>query len=198
LPSDETGQPEWQLLAMDTGLNDFKPVDVHDSVTSVREDEVEWLLRRIEEFRGRTILLSHHQLFSAFSRIGKPGSATSACNPHLLEFFSEANAAGRIAAWFWGHEHSLSIYEPYAGLRRGRCIGHGAVPVASTEKIYHVLPELKRRPKIVKGTELGLDGSVFAHGFAMITLSQSQEPATAEYYQSIAGVAHLVFTEKLM
>jgi hypothetical protein len=42
-----TRQPEWQLLPVDTGLNDFKPLDVHDSVTSVREDEVEWLLRNL-------------------------------------------------------------------------------------------------------------------------------------------------------
>jgi hypothetical protein len=55
-----TRQPEWQLLAMDTGLNDFKPLDLQDSVISVREDEVEWLLRRIEEFSGRTILLFRH------------------------------------------------------------------------------------------------------------------------------------------
>ena len=36
---------------------------------------------------------------------------------------------GSIAAWFWGHEHSLGIYEPYAGLDKGRCIGCGAIPV---------------------------------------------------------------------
>ena len=192
-----TEDEAWQLLAMDTGLNDFKPLEVQDNVTSLRDDEAEWLLRRIEEFQGKTILLSHHQLFSAFSQIGSSGSMSSPCNPHLLQWFSEANSKGHIAAWFWGHEHSLSIYEPYAGLARGRCIGHGAIPVMSTEKIYTELPALKRPPKIIAGTKLATDGHVFAHGFAFLRMGPSDEAATAEYYQSISGRAEPLYSEQI-
>lgn len=62
---------KWQLLAMDTGLHDYSPLDVDDVVTFLEDDEIEWHCARIREFPGRTILLSHHQLFSAFSPIGK-------------------------------------------------------------------------------------------------------------------------------
>jgi hypothetical protein len=132
----------WQLIAMDTGLNDYSPFEVADCVTYLRDDEVEWHLRRIAEFEGKTILLSHHQLFSAFSPIGPAGTG-AASNSHLLQMFGEAARLGEISAWFWGHEHSLGIYEPYAGLERGRCIGHGAVPVYATQTIYSPLEGLK-------------------------------------------------------
>ena len=58
-----------------------------------------------------------------------------------------------VAAWFWGHEHNLGIYQdlyrpadwpPPSGqpndvwqtLRKGRCVGHSAIPVATTEQPY--------------------------------------------------------------
>lgn len=34
-----------------------------------------------------------------------------------------------VAAWFWGHEHGMSLYEPYAGLEKGRLIGAACIPV---------------------------------------------------------------------
>lgn len=184
----------WQLLAMDTGLNDYSPLSVADCITHVNKNEVDWLLRRVAEFSGKTILLSHHQLFSAFSSIGKAATGI-ATNPHLLSFFSEAVSLGKIPAWFWGHEHSLCIYEPYAGLERGRCIGHGAVPVLSDEKIYSPVDGLERPPRIKTGTQLGLNGSVFAHGFTILTLGGRTATTQADYYQSRGGRAELLFSE---
>ena len=188
-----TADHEWQLLAMDTGINDYSPLSIDDCVSYLNDEEVEWHLRRIEEFPGRTILMSHHQLFSAFSSIGPSSGASS--NPSLLQFLGEATAKGRISAWFWGHEHSLSIYEPYAGLRRGRCIGHGAVPVQSSERIYSILPGLKRPPRVKPATELSVEGNVYTHGFAFLTLGKNDEDAHAEYFQSRAGKAEKLFEE---
>jgi hypothetical protein len=186
----------WQLIAMDTGLNDYSPFEVADSITHLRDDEVGWHLRRIAEFEGKTILLSHHQLFSAFSRIGPAGTGAPS-NPHLLQMFCEAAQLGKIPAWFWGHEHSLGVYEPYAGLERGRCIGHGAVPVDATETIYSPVEGLKRPPRIKSGTRLDLDGSVYAHGFVMLTLGGNTASAQAEYYQCRAGKAERLFAETI-
>ena len=107
---------KWQLLAMDTGLHDFDPFNVDEAVTYLEDDELAWHCARIKEFSGKTILLSHHQLFSAFSPIGKPGpnGVYSSVNPKLLTAFNamagSLAASGKISAWFWGHEHTLSIY----------------------------------------------------------------------------------------
>jgi 3',5'-cyclic AMP phosphodiesterase CpdA len=107
---------KWQLLAMDTGLHDDNPASVADALTYLEEDELAWHCDRIKEFAGRTILLSHHPLFSAFSAIG-PSNASgrrSATNPLLLKAFERMVVSKPIAAWFWGHEHTLSIYGPFA------------------------------------------------------------------------------------
>ena len=79
-----------------------------------------------------------------------------------------------VAAWFWGHEHTLSIYEPFAGLDRGRCLGHGAVPVSVVNKIYDPLQILMRR-QLADQSKLGSTGGVYNHGYAL--LSSTGKPA---------------------
>ena len=188
---------KWQLLAMDTGLNDYSPLEVDEVVTSVEEDELEWHCARLKEFPGRTILLSHHQLFSAFSPIGKadPNGRRSAINPHIMRAFNSMTASGPISAWFWGHEHTLSIYAPFAGLQKGRCLGHGAVPVSILDKIYIPLPGLDDTPTIIPNTQLQRQGSVYAHGYAVLSFGSTS--CAAEYYQDLNGQAVLVYAETL-
>ena len=38
-------------------------------------------------------------------------------------------------AWFWGHEHSMQLFEPYAGLKRGRLIGNGSTPILQSQNV---------------------------------------------------------------
>jgi hypothetical protein len=186
---------KWQILAMDTGLHDYSPLDVDEAVTFLEDEELEWHCSRMKEFPGRTILLSHHQLFSAFSPIGKADQdgRRSATNPHLLKAFSAMATSGRIAAWFWGHEHTLSIYNPFSELERGRCLGHGAVPVSILDKIYSPVPGLDEAPTIVADTQLQQHGSVYAHGYAI--LSFGTEGCSAKYYQDIDGRSALIHSE---
>jgi Calcineurin-like phosphoesterase len=188
---------KWQLLALDTGLHDYSPFSVEDTATYVESHEIEWHCARIREFAGRTILLSHHQLFSAFSPIGKPDSTglRSPTNPYLVEALNKLKGNGYIAGWFWGHEHALTIYQPFAGLERGRCIGHGAVPVSAQDDIYRPVPNLAGVPDIVPNTKLRRQGAVYAHGHAMITLGENT--AEARYYQDLAGRPNLVHSEVL-
>jgi len=175
----------WQFIAMDTGLHDHNPFDVSGALTYLEPDEEDWHAARIGEFPGRTILLSHHQLFSAFSRIGPagPDGRGNPCNPPLLKSLQrfQAAAPGRVAAWLWGHEHNLCIYQPYAGLDCGRCIGHGAVPVFDSEAPYAPLPDLPDPPQLVAETQLPSKNDLYAHGYAMVTLGGAT--ARIDYFE---------------
>jgi Calcineurin-like phosphoesterase len=188
---------KWQLLAMDTELHDYSPLEVEEALTFVEDDELKWHCARLKEFPGRTILLSHHQLFSAFSPIGKAdqNGHRSASNPHLLKAFISMTASGRISAWFWGHEHTLSIYDPFAGLQRGRCLGHEAVPVSILDKIYAPIPGLDKTPTIVANTQLQQQGSVYAHGYAVLAFGADE--CSAECYQDVDGRASLIHSETI-
>jgi len=134
---------------------------------------------------------------SAFSSIGKvdQNGHRSAANPRLLKAFNAMTASGRIAAWFWGHEHTLSICEPFGGLERGRCLGHGAVPVSILDKLYAPIPGLNEIPTIVANTQLQRQGSVYAHGYAVLAFCGDR--CSAEYYQDLDGQAALVHSETI-
>jgi hypothetical protein len=166
---------QWQFIAMDTGRFDYDPIPPHvqDVLVQIGQAEEDWLAARIEEFKGKTILLSHHQFFSAFAQIGKPaGDGTlTPYNPNLQTSFTRftqaaAKGGGSIAAWFWGHEHTLSIYAPFQGLEKGRCIGHGAIPVLIGDG-DQPLTKIVNPPRLLS-PPLGALGSVYAHGFAIL------------------------------
>jgi Calcineurin-like phosphoesterase len=189
---------KWQLLAMDTGLHDYNPVEMAEAVTFVEDDEVEWHCARLAEFPGRTILLSHHQLFSAFSPIGKADQSgqRSASNPKLQKTFKKLRSVSdRICVWFWGHEHTLSIYRLFAGLQRGRCIGHGAVPVSMLDKIYDPVPGLDQTPALIPDTQPEIQGTVYANGY--VGLAFSGDACLAEYYQNLRGRSSLIYSERI-
>jgi hypothetical protein len=192
-----TSDQAWQFLAMDTGYHDNNPVTVNDAVTFLEDDELAWHRDRIREFPGKTILLSHHQLFSAYSSIGAAAQdgKRQASNPRLLEAFQQLATDGRIAAWFWGHEHTLSIYKPFAGLERGRCLGHGAVPVSLADEIYKPVEGLALVPEIMENTNLGAQGGAYAHGFSIVDLDV--ESANVAYFQDLNDKPREMFSETI-
>jgi len=185
----------WQLLGMDTGLHDHDPFTVSKDVTYLEDSEEAWHADKIRRFSaagGRTILFSHHQLFSAFGGIGdyenRPADQ-QAVNPKLLASLQTFQQAGEVAAWFWGHEHNLCVYEPFQGLAKGRCIGHGAVPVFDDDgnDPYQPLDGVTPLPELVKtpsGAPLRLpkDDAVYAHGFVILQLDDTAKTALASYY----------------
>jgi V8-like Glu-specific endopeptidase len=183
----------WQILAADTGLHDYSPLVVTDALTYVEDEEQAWLEQRVREFPGRTILVSHHQLFSAFSQIGKPGTDGKLLpyNPNLLALLRRLEAAGDVAAWFWGHEHNMCIYEPFLGLERGRCLGHGAIPVLEEQKPYEVLKNsLSGQPSLVSETRLQVKDGAYENGFAVVTLGERGTAATVEYFTTDRGAIY--------
>lgn len=92
----------------------------------------------------------------------------------------------KIAWWFWGHEHTLAVYDPYMGLQRGRCIGASAVPVFTDQQSYENASGLQTYegaplPAWNVNGVLGDNGTDYAHGFAIMTLKGPS--ATVDYYQ---------------
>ena len=84
----------WQFVAMDTGLHDNDPFNVDTVLTFLEKDEQQWLVARIAEFGGKTILLSHHQLFSALAQIGP---LTATCPARAMSAWLKAAAITILA-----------------------------------------------------------------------------------------------------
>lgn len=185
----------WQLLAMDTSRNDRNLLGILDDVTFLDPREEEWHEQKVRSWSdqgGRTVLLSHHAPFGAFHAIGKymqRPAPDRAVNPNLVATLSRLQGAGAIAAWFWGHVHNLEVYAPYAGLERGRCIGHGAIPVLVDDLPYEPLPGIEQPPALVddpakpgQGLRLGTDGLVYDNGYVILHLDDDARRVRAEYY----------------
>lgn len=117
----------WRILGLDSGyysgilplIETFWLSRIH-----LHDDIMQWLASVVFPDRADqrpVIVLTHHQLFSAFD----DGYATLGKNlaPYL----------DRVLLWFWGHEHRFAGYGPVSvnGLPtiRARCIGHGGMPV---------------------------------------------------------------------
>ena len=159
----------WQILAADTGLNDRDPFTETTALTSIEPAELAWHADKLHGFQGRTIFLTHHQPFSRFAPIG-PAAHHDPTNPNLMAAHATLAAAGRIDAWFWGHEHRLSLYAPYRGITTGRNIGYGAIPVAAASGPATALPGLADPPALAAEVTLDIVEGASTHGFAMLTL----------------------------
>jgi hypothetical protein len=179
----------WQFLAMDTGHNDNNPVTVATNMTSLMTvddwSEAAWISGKIKTpGNRRTVLLSHHQLFSPFGSVGTTNGQKFGYNPNLFADFKDV--LPQVEWWFWGHEHTLAIYDPYMTLRRGRCIGASAVPVFVSQQKYANADGLTTwqpgaPPTWNKNCQLGDNGTDYAHAFAIMTLGGSS--ANVDYYQ---------------
>lgn len=124
----------WRILAVDTGYNSVgwpiigaipfvNRLPVVGADCRLEEDLIRWLrkLFKTDNKPRATILLTHHQYFSAFAK----GYETPA--RQLREFLS-----GHDVIWVWGHEHRFAVYgkasDPGFNFY-GRCIGHGGMPI---------------------------------------------------------------------
>lgn len=109
----ELENDHWRILGLDTGRID------HDLTAT----ELEWVESRLNDARTRglhVVLLSHHQPWSAFVRADPITKLWQKLRP-LLE-------KTPVEAWYWGHEHRLTVYEGTREIARPRCIGNGGVP----------------------------------------------------------------------
>jgi hypothetical protein len=159
----------WRILGLDTGYNSagipiLGSIPGLSSIPWIGGDgrleasQIDWLRSNIRprERPKATLILSHHQYFSAFPDEVFPRPAQQ-----LREFFS-----GQDVLWIWGHEHRLAIYDLYTpdGSLRcyGRCIGHGGMPVETTPPRHKNVPLRFRDPRtdypIGEGSTAGWNG----------------------------------------
>jgi hypothetical protein len=161
----------WQFVMIDTGLHDRTPGGVDP--TFLEDTEIAWVQRRMATASGRkTVLLSHHQLYTRYSNIVDPppsGQPSMAINATLQQQLGPI--LPQVALWLWGHEHDFVVYEKQLGVL-ARCVGNGAFP-----KIQH--PEILANDDIRPAIEE--DGSFFTHGYALMELQGAN--ATVSYYQ---------------
>jgi hypothetical protein len=179
----------WQFLAMDTGHNDNNPITVATNMTTLVTmgswAEENWLLDKINLAGTRkTVLLSHHQLFSPFGSVGTLDGRAYAYNPNLRATFQAVMS--KIALWFWGHEHTFAIFDPYMGLARGRCVGASAVPVFTDQQSYSQASGLETYggaplPTWKTNCQLGSTNGDYNNCFAFMSLNGGS--ATVDYYQ---------------
>jgi hypothetical protein len=198
---------KWQVLALDTGLHDSDVFTVNSNLTYLEPSEAAWHQDKLRNAGGRkTILLSHHQLFTAFGDgVGQDATGRAlAVNPKLYATFTEQGLSlDRIALWLWGHEHNFVVFAPYLGLARGRCIGAGAVPVDVATAPYAVNrnlappPGLAELPRPDEAAELASVAGCYDHCYATVTLSGAT--ARVEYYQVSldTGRSAVVFSEEI-
>lgn len=109
----------WQILGLDSAYTNPDSADLHPP-------QPDWLSQRVAGAGTRgTILMTHHQPFSAFEGVDTP----------LAETVARALGEHRVEAWLWGHEHRCAVYDPdivaadykdAAGYTA--IIGHGGVP----------------------------------------------------------------------
>jgi predicted phosphodiesterase len=179
----------WQFLAMDTGINDRNPVD--HMAPSLEKTEVMWHQDKLDYFKGTTILLSHHQLFSANSKLSDHGPRkylNESLNSVFMPYYD------RIAAWFWGHEHNLVIFKDNqvfpgdkAGLKKGRLVGCSAYEEMQTEDPYDKDPDCTvvqyaaNMPQLHISNYKSLTQKFYNHAFTLLEIAPAQ--IVAKYYE---------------
>jgi predicted phosphodiesterase len=213
----------WQVLAGDTGWNDFRPSTHGADATWIRDrdegdsySELDWHKDKLVNSEGRkTILLTHHQLFTrnvtidhdvslAYAAAHKTvASGKLAVNQYLMEEFRQF--LPQISLWIWGHEHNQAIYKPFQGLDRGRCVGASAIPVPIDQNLYSVSSELDGQavPELIDGDptvrRLQPDSEGLLHqlGYAIVELDQQAGQATYYQFDPPCGRSSEMYVENL-
>jgi len=183
-----------QILGIDTGRNDNNPANLANPFNrgpGLVPSEKEWVNDKMKNFSGKTILLSHHQLFSYNDAInGKWSGKDQWKNEKLLSIFE--NDFSKILAWYWGHEHNMIIFDKNLRLERGRLIGcsgyeeNKEVDSPYKVKLKGMIKELGP-PYHRLGIEQGeMDNGYYNHGYAILTINQDKDKklkVTADYHQ---------------
>ncbi len=179
----------WQFLGMDTSYYDSYPLNQIDTYYAgpwLKKDEISWHYDKLKKFKGATILLSHHQLFSGNAKINgslsKYGSYPY-LNKYLLDAFRPF-LGDKVAAWLWGHEHNQVIFKNgLFGLPKGRLVGASAFEQPTKTDPYKL--NYNSVPFSTK-YKLKIENGYYNHGYAIIDLANRDVPAgpvKIEYYQ---------------
>jgi hypothetical protein len=120
---------DWLLVGLDTAYDEYRLAD----------GQIEWLKEVLHTQGDRgLVLLSHHMLYPRY-----PSKHESPAD--LQRQLADVLDSRRVTAWYWGHEHLCSVFDPHPswGLY-GRCVGHSGYPYirppfgdAPLEKLAH-------------------------------------------------------------
>ena len=102
----------WQILGLDTAWDD----------NGLKDPQSTWVRKVLDDNQQKAILLTHHQLFSAYENAPDVGKV-------LRDKLLWALTENRIHTAFFGHEHRCVLYDPWGTVKYPRLIGHGGVPV---------------------------------------------------------------------
>jgi hypothetical protein len=148
----------WQLLGLDSAYED----------AGLHAEQAAWAQATILERPNTigTVLLSHHQPFSAHGE----------GNPILRRKIAPVLATKRVDAWIWGHEHRCIEYGPTEvdgnPLSFSSCLGHGGVPE------YLIMKEGETKPPPWAYEYLRVDSDDFqpwgTFGFAVMELKNEK------------------------
>ncbi|HEY7839505.1 MAG TPA: metallophosphoesterase [Terriglobales bacterium] len=127
----------WRIVALDTAYNSVG-IPVLEQIPGINriphvgpdcrleKTMLHWLRTVVRpqdpDRRRATILLTHHQYYSAFE------DAYHLPAQQLRQLFCDQDLL-----WIWGHEHRWAVYgryQPGPLSAYGRCIGHGGMPVS--------------------------------------------------------------------
>lgn len=109
----------WLLVGLDTAYK--QALGGQEGV--IDPDQVSWLEPILSAAGNRKVVFfTHHQPFTLLDD-NHGGNLI----PALGEFLD----AGKVFAWYWGHEHRCVLYDRHPQYRfYGRCVGHGGFPQA--------------------------------------------------------------------
>lgn len=140
------GNDNWRFIGLDTGYVDH----------NLNKEQVDWLKAQLESGSPKNILLTHHQLFSAYEDTG------DALETWVKPFLD----AGKIYGWLWGHEHLEIIYKKFKNVK-ARCVGNGCFP-------YDVPSGAPKHPEVpIEFINRRKQPGLFSHGmhsFAVLTI----------------------------
>lgn len=175
-----TADDRWQFLAMDTGYNDRDPVNA--VAPGLQTSEIKWHRDKLDTFAGTTILLSHHQLFSAHDALNAddPKYLNASLNGTFKPYFD------RIAAWFWGHEHNFAVFrDGQCGMKKARLLGCSAYEESRGEDPYKInFSQVSYSPtmrKVDLSPYQNPGETYYNHAMALLTVSP--EKIDVSYYQ---------------
>ncbi|NKL73763.1 hypothetical protein GFM09_31865 [Rhizobium leguminosarum bv. viciae] len=155
----------WQILGLDTAWDD----------DGLKDPQGAWIRDKVANNPQKTMIMSHHQLFSARENSPDVGKVMRSKLKDVLD-------AKKIDSAIWGHEHRCVTYAPHDNIKYGRLIGHGGVPVwADTGPLA--------APGVFQSTK-SMGGGVkerFAYmGFAVLDFAEAN--IEASYYDEDGGL----------
>jgi hypothetical protein len=135
---------QWQIIGLDSAYEEY----------GLQKPQLEWLTAQLDPPARRSILLSHHQLFSPYDKRMTKSTLLNKAKALLPQIY----------AWFWGHEHRCVIMGDHLGIK-ARCVGHGSIPssVPYGEPLFPDVPVVKVDERAAPDA----DGTCY-HGFALL------------------------------